>query len=274
MTVDHYNNTRADSEVSFHQFLITSQHIIWSMEITGSTILITGGATGIGFSLAEEFVRLGNTVIVCGRREEKLREAKNNLPQLHTMVCDVSKDEDRKMLFDWITKNFNLNVLINNAGIQRMLDLREDVIDDEIDINFKAPVKLSALFIPYFLKSERETAIMNISSGLGFVPMSIMPLYCASKAAIHSYTLSLRHQLKGTNVKVFEVIPPTVDTELDRGAREKRSQAFRGVSPKEVAAEVIKGMENDELEMAIGQSKNFQKAWHDVFDQAFSNMNH
>jgi uncharacterized oxidoreductase len=178
------------------------------MKTQGNTVLITGGATGIGFSLAEAFVKAGNQVVVCGRRETKLREAKTKLPQVHTKVCDLSKDDERRLLYEWARYNFNeVNILVNNAGIQRMIDLKKGINElsageDEIEVNLKACVHLSALFIPSFLK-KKEAAIINVSSGLCFVPIAIMPVYCATKAAIHSFTLSLRHQLRDTSVKVF-----------------------------------------------------------------------
>lgn len=203
------------------------------MKVKGNTILITGGATGIGFSLAEAFVNAGNEVIICGRRENKLKEAKDKLPQIHTKRCDLSKGEERKLLYDWVISNFkNINMLVNNAGIQRMIDLKkgtQDLLDgeDEIEVNLKAYIHLSAYFIPLFLK-RKEAAIVNISSGLAFIPIAIMPVYCATKAAVHSFSLSLRHQLKNTPIKVFEIIPPTVDTELDRGAREEKRAGGEG----------------------------------------------
>jgi uncharacterized oxidoreductase len=248
------------------------------MKIGGNTILITGGATGIGFSLAEAFVNAGNEVIICGRREEKLKEAKNKLPQIHTKRCDLSKDEERKLLYDWVSSHFkNINILVNNAGIQRMIDFKkgtEELFDgeDEIEINFKTYVHLSAYFTPLLMK-QKEAAIINISSGLGFIPLAIMPVYCATKAAIHSFSLSLRHQLKTTSVKVFEVIPPTVDTELDKGARAKRGQTDRGISPTEVAKATIDGLEKDEYEIAVGMAQNLRMGARNNPDQLFQNMN-
>jgi uncharacterized oxidoreductase len=248
------------------------------MKIGGNTILITGGATGIGFSLAEAFVNAGNEVIICGRREEKLKEAKNKLPQIHTKRCDLSKDEERKLLYDWVSSHFkNINILVNNAGIQRMIDFKkgtEELFDgeDEIEINFKTYVHLSAYFTPLLMK-QKEAAIINISSGLGFIPLAIMPVYCATKAAIHSFSLSLRHQLKNTSVKVFEVIPPTVDTELDKGARAKRGQTDRGISPTEVAKATIDGLEKDEYEIAVGMAQNLRMGARNNPDQLFQNMN-
>jgi len=230
------------------------------MHTTGKTILITGGATGIGFALAEIFLKKGNEVLICGRREHKLAEAKAKLPNLHTLKCDVASAEDRKRVLEGTISTLgSLNVLVNNAGIQREIDFKKGAVDsmsgeNEIEINFQAPVHLSSLFIPHLMK-QKEAAIVNISSGLAFVPIAIMPLYCATKAAIHSFSLSLRHQLRNTSIKVFEIIPPTTDTELDRGARDKRGQIDRGIKPEVVAASTIEAMEKDNYEVAIGQAQ-------------------
>jgi uncharacterized oxidoreductase len=248
------------------------------MKTTGNTILITGGATGIGFSLAEVFINAGNEVIICGRRENKLKEAKNKLPQIHTKVCDLSQEKERESLYKWVNAHFkNLNVLINNAGIQRMVNLRKGTRDllndeDEIEINLTAPIHLSAYFIPLLLK-QREAAIINISSGLGFVPIAAMPVYCATKSAIHSFSLSLRHQLRDTSIKVFEIIPPIVDTELDKGARGERGQEDRGIPPLKVAQATLKALENDEYEIAIGMAENLRTGARKNPDQAFQNIN-
>jgi uncharacterized oxidoreductase len=230
------------------------------MHTSGNTILITGGATGIGLALAEAFLRKENEVIICGRREAKLTEAKNKFPRLHTRRCDVAVAEGRKSLSDWAVDNFrSLNILINNAGIQKEIDFKKGTTDllsgeNEIEVNLQAPVHLSALFIPHLMK-RREAAIVNISSGLGFVPLSIMPVYCATKAALHSFSLSLRHQLRNTSIKVFEIIPPTTDTELDREARDKRSQADRGIKPEVVARAAIEALDRDDYETAVGQAQ-------------------
>jgi len=248
------------------------------MKTVGNTVLITGGATGIGFSLAEEFAKSGNEVIICGRRENKLEEAKRRLPQIHTRKCDLSKEQERKMLFDWVSSNFqNVNILVNNAGIQRMIDLKKGTEDlqsgeDEIEINFKAYVSLSAYFIPLLAK-QKESAIINVSSGLGFIPLAITPVYSATKAAIHSFTLSLRHQLRSTSIKVFEVIPPTVDTELDKGARDRRGQADRGIKPDEVAKATIEGMKKDEFEIAVGMAQNLKMGSRNNPEHLFQNIN-
>jgi uncharacterized oxidoreductase len=246
------------------------------MKMKGNTILITGGATGIGFALAESFVKLGNEVIICGRRAEKLEAAKERLPALNVKQCDVSRENDRMALQAWVEENFKeLNVLVNNAGIQRRVDFTKGAEDlakkeDEIDVNFKAQVYLAALFVP-MLSKKKQAAIVNISSGLGFVPLTIFPIYSATKAAIHSFTMSLRHQLRGTSIRVFEVIPPTVyDTELKGKPIEKAEWT---VSSSEVAEAVVKGLEEDEYEIAIGPSKRWMSSTKSELDQAFSNIN-
>ena len=247
------------------------------MKITGNTVLITGGATGIGFALAESFLKLGNNVIVCGRRMEKLEEARRRLPSLNMRQCDVSKESDRRALYDWVEKEFkDLNILVNNAGIQRRIDFTkgaEDLLkqEDEIDINFKAQVYLAARFVP-LLSRQKEAAIVNVSSGLGFVPLTVFPVYSATKAAIHSFTMSLRFQLRNTSVKVYEVIPPTVyDTELKGKPIEKAEWA---VSSSEVAVAVVKGLEEGTPEIAIGPSKRWLSSSKNELDQAFTGMNH
>jgi len=248
------------------------------MKITGNTILITGGATGIGFSLARALVSAGNKVIICGRRKSKLREVKNRLPQIHTMACDVSKKEERESLYKWVENNFkDLNILINNAGIQRMLNLKKGTEDlfggeNEIETNFTAPIHLCAYFIPLLLK-QKNAAIINVSSGLGFVPIAAMPIYCATKAGIHSFTVSLRHQLRDTTVKVFEIVPPAVDTELGKGTTEEGGQEYRGISPSEVAKATLKSLENDEFEIVIGEAKDLVMGARTNPEQAFQNIN-
>ncbi len=249
------------------------------MKITGNTVLITGGATGIGFSLAEAFVGAGNEVLICGRRKDKIAEAVKKVPRLRARVCDVSREAECEALYRWATTEApNLNVLVNNAGVQRTVDLTKglDALargEDEIDINLKAAVRLSARFIPHFL-GRSEAAIVNISSGLAFVPLAFMPIYCATKAALHSFSISLRHQLRKTPIRVFEIIPPTVDTGLDRGARAARGQTDRGIPPSEVAAAALRAMETSEFEAAVGMAEGLRSGARTNFDQVFNRMNH
>ncbi len=247
------------------------------MRTSGNTVLITGGATGIGFALAEKFSKLGNEVVICGRREGRLGEAKAKLPGIEAIRCDISNGGDRKMLYDRISSSFpETNVLVNNAGIQRRIDFTkgtEDLLgnDDEIDINLKAQVYMSALFIPLLAKKE-SAAIINVSSGLGFVPMALFPVYSATKAALHSFSLSLRHQLRSTSVKVFEVVPPTVyDTELKGKPIEKADWAM---SSNEVAEAALKGIESDSYEIGIGASNAWISASKGERDKIFGSINH
>ncbi|MCX5998760.1 MAG: SDR family NAD(P)-dependent oxidoreductase, partial [Chloroflexi bacterium] len=192
--------------------------------------------------------------------------------------CDLSKNDERRLLYEWARSNFDeVNILVNNAGIQRMIDLRKGTSElsageDEIEVNLKACIHLSALFIPSLLK-KKEAAIINVSSGLCFVPIATMPVYCATKAAIHSFTLSLRHQLRDTSVKVFEVIPPTVDTELDKGARAQRGQEDRGIPPVEVAQATLKAVENDQYEVPIGMAGNLRTGARTNPEEVFQNLN-
>ena len=189
------------------------------MNDSGNTVLITGGASGIGLALAEKFLQDDNQVIIIGRREEKLIEAKEKFPALHTRVCDLSKEEDRNELVDWVTKEFpNLNVLVNNAGIQQRVNLQRVEQDwkyyqKELAINVEGPIHLSMMLIPH-LKTQREAVIINVTSGLAIQPGAWVPIYSATKAAMHSFTLTMRVQLAETNVEVMEILPPAVNTDL------------------------------------------------------------
>ncbi len=248
------------------------------METKNNTILITGGATGIGFSLAETLINAGNKVIICGRREDKLKEAKDKLPQIQVKVCDVSRKEERESLFNWVRDNFkDLNVLINNAGILRMINLKKGTQDlfageSEIETNLVAPIHLSAYFIPLLLK-KKESAIFNVSSGLAFVPLASMPVYCATKAAVHSFTVSLRYQLRDTSIKVFEIAPPMTDTELGKGSIEEGDQEYRGIPPSDIARATLTAMAKNEYEIVVGEAKGLAMGARTNPEQAFQNMN-
>jgi uncharacterized oxidoreductase len=229
-------------------------------------------------ALAEVLLKAGNEVVICGRREKKLRDAEERLPGLHIRMCDIANAKDRTALFDWATTTFSeLNILVNNAGIQRQIDFNKGTSDllngeNEIETNLHAPVHLCALFIPH-LRKQRHGAIVNITSGLGFVPLAIVPLYCATKSAMHSFTMSLRHQLRKTPIKVFEIVPPTVDTELDKGAREARGQKDRGIKAEEVAEATIQALGNDEYETAIGRAQNLRMGARNDPERVFQMIN-
>jgi uncharacterized oxidoreductase len=144
--------------------------------------------------------------------------------------------------------------------------------ENEIDINLTAPIHLSAYFIPDLLK-QKDSAIINISSGLAFVPLAVMPVYCATKAAIHSFSVSIRHQLRDTSIKVFEVIPPIVDTELDKGTRDERGQEDKGIPPSEVAKATLKALQKDEYEIAIGMAQNLRMGSRNDPEKIFQGIN-
>jgi uncharacterized oxidoreductase len=232
------------------------------MKTSGNTILITGGSSGIGFEFAKQFLSLGNTVVVTGRDEKKLQKAKAELPELHIVTSDVSEPAAIEALCKKALGDFpKLNVLINNAGIMRTINMHEAVslesLTREIDVNLKGPIRMAMAFLPH-LKKQDEAAIVNVTSGLAFVPLPTSPVYCATKAGLHSFSLSLRVQLKNTKVKVFEVAPPATETELLAGM----SPADRkGVSIMKVADMVeasIRGFEADRPEIRPGQANSLK----------------
>jgi uncharacterized oxidoreductase len=188
------------------------------MHTKGNTILITGGGTGIGLGLAKSFHELGNKVIIASRRRELLDEVVKKCPGMASYGLDIQKPDEIKSFAEWLKKNFPaLNVLINNAGIMKTENLTDqrDFTDMEaiVATNLLGPMRLTAALIPLLVNQPHAT-IMNVSSGLAFVPMATAPTYCATKAAMHSYTQSLRHQLKYSKIQVIELIPPYVSTHL------------------------------------------------------------
>lgn len=238
------------------------------MQTTGNTILITGATSGIGLAFAETFYNLENTVIICGRRTDRLNAIAQNHPGIITRVCDVSNDQERKSLAEWVVREYpKLNVLLNNAGVQYTFNLKEiDVkkLKEEIETNLTAPIHMSSLFADH-LSKQPHGAIINISSGLAFVPMSFMPVYCATKAAIHSFTMSLRFQLKDTTVRVFEIIPPSVDTELGHDRRPDKSQTHGGIPVEEFLDEAMLAIVNDTFEYAVSTAKNLREKNEQMF---------
>ncbi|UOQ50901.1 SDR family oxidoreductase [Hymenobacter cellulosivorans] len=243
------------------------------MNLANNTVLITGGASGIGLALAERFVKAGSQVIVVGRREDKLREAQAQLPSLHTRVCDVASAADRQELLRWVQTEFaQVNVLVNNAGIQNRLQLATDTEDwetrrQELVINLEAPIHLAMLFIPH-LQQQPNPAIINVTSGLSFAPAAFAPIYSATKAALHSFTLSLRHQLAATPIKVLEIVPPAVNTDLGGAGL----HTF-GVPVDAFADSIMERLANGEEEVGYGTSEEIRKAVREATEARFQLMN-
>ncbi len=230
------------------------------MELSGNTILITGGTSGIGLELATQLSKRNNTIIVTGRDPDKLREIQEKISGVHTYQSDVSDPAAIVSLYQQVTKDFpDLNVLINNAGVMRMISLNgQNGLQDvgrEIEINMLGPVRMVEQFLP-FLKTKRHAAIINTSSGLAFLPLPSAPIYCATKAGIHSYTQSLRVQLQNTNVKVFELAPPSTSTPLmDNFGSDTFNSNTQGVMKVDkMVSAAIKGLGKDTYEITPGIS--------------------
>ena len=243
------------------------------MKLSGNTIFITGGTSGIGLAFAERFLELGNKVIICGRREDRLNHLKEIHPGLITYACDVSDSLQRENIAATIIKEYSdVNILMNNAGIQLVADLTKPVnienIKLEIETNLTAPIHLGSLFATH-LATKSDAAIINISSGLAFTPIAFMPVYCATKAAIHSLTMSLRYQMRNTSVKIFEIIPSSTDTELGHERRADKNETHGGIPISEFLEEAMEAIKNDLLTAPIGISKGmFAKR-----DEMFSLVN-
>ncbi|HET7434363.1 MAG TPA: SDR family NAD(P)-dependent oxidoreductase [Thermoanaerobaculia bacterium] len=239
------------------------------MQIANNTILITGGATGIGLALARALVERGNEAIICGRRRERLEEAQREVPALHIRQADVASADDRAALVAWLAETHpRTNVLVNNAGVQHRVDLTDEenlrLAEEEIAVNLLAPIHLTAQMLPLLRRNE-PAAIINVSSGLAFAPLAHMPVYCATKAAVHSLTMSLRHQLRDTGVRVFEAIPPLVRSEL--GAWHRPAEMNRiAMSAEDAVNELLQGLEQDEFEIAIGGAKQSREKREAMFD--------
>jgi uncharacterized oxidoreductase len=239
------------------------------MKISNNKILITGGASGLGLGLTERFIKENNTVIICSRRESLLKEISEKYPLVVTRRADLSKAEGREDLFNWISeKHTDLNVLINNAGIQQRMSVSDSDFfqraKEEIAINIEAPIHLASLFI----KLKSLNTIMNITSGLSFVPLVRMPVYSASKAFLHSFTLSLRHSLKQKNIEVIEVIPPALNTDLG-------GKGLHNYAPpvEDFIEAVFMQLLLGKNEISSGFSETMTKAGPEDLQKAFERMN-
>lgn len=227
------------------------------MDTRGKTVVITGGGSGIGLSMARAFVAAGSTVVICGRNAERLERAKAATPALETQQCDVSDTGQVMALVERCNRDFGgADVVVNNAGVFNVFDVAagELGIDEqlvEIDVDFGGPVRVVNAFLPHLLQRP-EAAIVNVSSALAFVPFTAAPVYSATKAAVHSWTRSLRHQLKGTNVAVIELMPPLVDTEMVADVDLPK------ISPEKLVDDFMAGFAKGTPEIKPGQSSQLR----------------
>lgn len=236
------------------------------MRLTNHTALVTGGATGIGLAIARALLELGNRVAICGRRADALDAAVAAHPDLIAFRCDLGNPADLQRLAREVERRLGgLSLLVNNAGVQLNYDFTreapEDVlhnIDAEIAVNVAAVAKTTALFLP-LLRRAGGAAVVNVSSGLALVPKKSAPIYCASKAAVHLFTKSLRWQVEdsGLDVRIFEVLPPLVDTAMTAG------RGTGKLTPEEVARTLLDGMRRDRFEIDVGKVRLLR--WIDRF---------
>lgn len=225
------------------------------MALQNNTILITGGSSGLGLEMARQFICSGNKVIVCSRTPEKLQQAHEEVPGIMTYVCDISTEEERKKLSRWISENHpEINILINNAAIVHRIDFADDSNSyeksvKEIATNLHAPIHLSKLFLP-LLSTNSESKIINITTGLVYVPRADYPFYNATKAALHSFTQVLRNQLQDKSIQVIEVLFPVVDTPWHEGNAPKIA-----ITAEKAVNEMIRGLLAGKNEIKVGKVK-------------------
>ena len=224
------------------------------MITTGNTVLITGGSSGIGLSLAKRFLSLQNTVIITGRDTTRLQQVKNDHPGMVTFAGDLTEQSALDELRLFLEQHHpGLNTLVNNAAVQYNYSFVQepDILaktDYEIGTNLSAPLKLTGMLLPLLLQNK-NSAIINVSSGLFIAPKQSAPVYCATKSAIHSYSKALRYQLENSGVKVFEIIPALVDTPMTAGRGKSK------ISPDQLTEEFFNDFSKDRFESYIGKTK-------------------
>lgn len=239
------------------------------MKLSNNKILVTGGASGIGLGLTERFIKEGNTVIICGRRQDVLDEVTKKFPTVIARKCDLEAAEEREDLYSWVAQNHSdLNVLVNNAGIQNWMNVEDKDFfpkaTQEVGINILAPLHLTELF----LQLESLDTIMNVTSGLAFVPYSKIPVYSATKAFFRSFTLSLRHQLKDKGVEVIEIVPPALNTDL--GGKGIHNQA---PPVSDFIESIFTQLKKGSNELTFGTSETRVKANNDSIAEYFAKLN-
>lgn len=232
------------------------------MRLKKSTILLTGGTSGIGLEFVKQLTELGTNIIVTGRNLGALKDTKKLFPNIHTFQSDVSKPQDIQRLYKDVTRQFpQLNMIINNAGIMRNMDLQDtsmslDNITTEIDTNLSGTIRMVHQFLPHLI-NQKSAAIVNVSSSLAFVPYPISPVYSATKSGVHAYTRVLRLQLKKTNVRVFELAPPGTETPLMDNFRNEVDSS-QNMKVNKMVRIAIKGILKDKFEIRPGLSNTLK----------------
>jgi uncharacterized oxidoreductase len=239
------------------------------MNLSNNKILITGGGSGIGLGLTDRFIKENNTVIICGRRQEVLNEIAGKFPSVITKKCDLAIESERTHLYKWVAEHHpDVNVLINNAGVQQWINLSDADFyakaKQEITINIEAPVHLTSMFI----QLESLQTIVNVTSGLAFVPLTKVPVYSATKAFFHSFTLSTRQLLKSRKIEVIEIIPPALNTDLG-------GKGLHDTAPpvKDFIEAIFKQLKEGKNELTFGFSEAMVKANPDDLKNTFNRMN-
>ncbi len=225
------------------------------MKLKNNTLLVTGGSSGIGLQLSKVLIQKGNTVIICGKSNEKLLATKKSEPKLITYQCDISDSKECIEFAKWILENHpELNILINNAAIVNKIDfLKEekaiDIAENEYQTNLIAPIRLIKLLYDT-IRSNDSSAIINVTTGLIYTPRVIYPFYNSSKSALHSFTQTLRINLKDEQTEVIEVMFPAVNTPWHKGAPPKIA-----ISTEDAVGEMIKGLEKGKHEIRVKGAK-------------------
>jgi len=226
-------------------------------------VLVTGGSSGIGLALAKKFMENDNTVIITGRNLQKLEAVQRDFPQIHIFQSDVTDDAGVRKLADDIQEKFSgIDILINNAGVMNLVDAGNESNElqkqmQEIEINYNSPIRMLHYFLPQ-LKNSRNPVLVNVSSGLAYVPFSQAPTYSGTKSALHFWTLGIRPQLKLHNIKVVELLPPVVDTPLAHGADIAEDDNLKPMPPEKLADIFWKDFKNGKEEITPGISKQLK----------------